>query len=203
MTPRKNLIHLAGRRKAWITAAGVLVLAAGLGGARLAGRALAQAHPVSSWPAAKASLWENQQLALSRARTHPMPKSAVGSPPTPRPVPSQAPITGIISTHQGPFSPQQFAVSNVWTGYVNGQYYTLYAGSEQHPGSGAPPQAGVILYSDPANVNSGMSPTRVGVYLAGQNESSLTVQSASGSRILLSGKNGMTTTFNVITRRFG
>lgn len=203
MTPHTNLIRLHGRRRAWATAAGALVVTGGLAGLWFAGGALAQTSPASGWPAKKAARYDNQQSALSQAQAHPTPKSQVAAPPGPGHTVKQAPITGIISTHQGPFSPQQFAVSNVWTAYVNGHYYTVYAGSEQHPRSGAPAQAGIMLYSDPANVNSGMRPTRLGIYLAGTNKSPLAVIGADGSTVRLSNRYGQVVTLNIAGRSFG
>lgn len=195
----RNFLH--GRRKAQASAAGLIVLMVGLGGVWLVSAGHAQSNPFHGLPAAKAALIQKQQLALSEAQAHPMPKSDAGPPPAPGP--GVAPITGIVSAHQGPFSAQEFAVSNSWTGYVNGHYYTVFAGSKRHPLSGAPAQAGVILYADPSNINGSATPTKLGTYLTGTSGSSVAVRSANGSTIVLSGQNGGTITFDIATRRFG
>ena len=201
MTPHKRLIGLDGRRRVWASAAGAIVVAGGLVGVWLDGAEVAQIKPTRALPPAKAALIQKQQLTLSEAQAHPMPKS--DAPPPPMPGPAVAPTTGIVWAHQGPFSAQEFVVSNSWTGYVNGHYYTVFAGSKRHPLTGAPAQAGVILYADPSNINGSGAPTKLGTYLTGTSGSSVAVRSANGSTIVLSGQNGGTITFDIATRRFG
>lgn len=56
--------------------------------------------------------------------------------------PEPTPPTGIQDTHEGPFSPAQFAVANKWQGEVNGNWVEVYAGEIQADPDGSNAAAG-------------------------------------------------------------
>lgn len=196
---RPNIDRSTFRRRAALTmfSAGVMVL--GAGGAV----AYAASTGHSGWPSAKAARLTAQQAAVAKAQEHPFPKSDVGDPPhAVQPAPT-APLTGIVASHQAPFSASWFSVENAWTGRVNGQYYTVYAGQKLYPGTGGTPEAGVVVYSDPANVFGGSQPHEVGLYLSATGTSPLRIVSVHGALLSLVSSSGRSMTFNVSAKTFG
>jgi hypothetical protein len=187
------------RRRVVLAACAAAVVVLGAGGAV----AYAATTEYSAWPPAKAARATAQQTALAKARAHPFPKSDVGAPPqSVQPVPT-APLTGIVASHQAPFPASWFWVDNAWTGQVDGQYYTVYAGQKEHPSSGGTAEAGVVVYSDPANVFGGSQPREVGVYLSATGASPLRIVSVHGALLYLVSSSGQLVTFNVSSKSFG
>jgi hypothetical protein len=107
------------------------------------------------------------------------PAPETGATPPPAAQASVAlPTPGIVATQQGPFSPEEFIVTSEWSGDVNGQWWTVYAGGQ---GDGAAPQgakAGVVVYRDPANLNTGQ-PVGLGTLLTPV-DGTMTLTSANG-----------------------
>lgn len=187
------------RRRAVLTMFSVGVMVLGAGGA--VPYAATTGH--SGWPSAKAARLTAQQAAVAKAQEHPLPKSDVGGPPRAlQPAPT-APLTGIVASHQAPFSSSWFSVENAWTGQVNGQYYTVYDGQKLYPGTGGTPEAGVVVYSDPANVFGGSQPHEVGLYLSATGTSPLRIVNVQGAVLDLVTSSGRSVIFNVSSRTFG
>lgn len=187
------------RRRVVLAACAAAVVVLGAGGAV----AYATTTGYSAWPPAKAARATAQQAALAKARAHPFPKSDVGAPPqSVQPVPT-APLTGIVASHQAPFSASWFSVDNAWTGQVHGQYYSVYAGQKEHPRTGGTAEAGVVVYSDPADVFGGSQPREVGVYLSATGASPLRIVSVHGALLNLVTSSGHSVTFNVSSKSFG
>lgn len=186
------------RRRLAVVCCSGAVMAVGIGGAV----SYAVTSSRSGLPPAKAALVGAQRAALAKAQAHPMPKSQAGPPPQWIQPSSSPPLTGIFASHQAPFSPSWFFVQNAWTGEVNGQYYTLYAGQKEHPRSGASPQAGVIVYADPANAFGSAQPRQVGIYLLGGSAGPLQIQGTQGSKVALVRPGGLPASFDVSSMSF-
>lgn len=200
---RRGQRSIRRRNRAIALTSGITLIVVTAGSLLISRTAIGQTNSFASLPAAKARLAQRQQTALENARTHPLSKHHMLPPPAQVAMPVQAPMVGIVAAHQAPFSAQWFAVSNSWTGVVNGQYFTVYSGARQHPNSGATPEAGVVVYQDPANVNGTAQPTQVGVYLAGTGAAPLAATGATGAVMTLTYGSGATITFNVLTHAFG
>lgn len=124
-----------------------------------------------------------------------------GSPPT-TPLPPQAPLTGIFDMRQAPFPPGLFAVQNSWCGQVDGQYYSVYVGQKGNPENQVPEQAGVVVFADPSNVNSGAEPKEVGMFLAPVGDTALRVVSSAGGVLNLVTPSGTKVTFTLPAMTF-
>ena len=186
---------------------GLLFASFGAAALILAGGGAAAALSVSSAPAPlrsdKAEIVAAQQAAIAAARATAAPKPSSTTAPKAQAAISQAPETGITLGHDAPFPPSQFLASGSWTTEVNGQYYTVFAGVDNHDATGVAQTAGVVVYSDPTDVNSGSAPKLVGTYDDAAAAGSFTPVSSSGGVLTLTDTSGAKYTFAVPSYTYG
>ena len=151
----------------------------------------------AKYPAAKATYMARYQQAQATAQAkYPTASKATEIPSSPQPTATF--ISGIVSTHEGPFPACDLTVRNAWQGQVNGVWELVYAGlaypnfAEGDCSSG---QGGLRIYNSETTAN-------LGTFLAPAGTSALTITAVNGVVMQLRSDSGQLLTFNLQTHQY-
>ena len=130
------------------------------------------------------------------------PRASKTSPPPTNDQPVTPPVAGIISTQDAPFSPGLFHVSNLWTGEIGSQWWTVYAGQQGVDIPDGTGLAGVVVYQDPSDLSTGSPATDIGTFFVTNDVGSLSVVSVSDSTLTLADNSGASYAFSLSNDEF-
>jgi hypothetical protein len=159
----------------------------------------------ADYPPEKATAEANEAREMATAQA-----VAPTKPTTPQPPPASAESTPALQagidneTRQGPFSPSEFLVRNLWQGPVGDGWLLVYAGATKNVTlDGSVGLAGLRVYSvTPAEIGS-YDVRYIGTFLAPTLSSPLTIVDVSENRMHLRTDDGDVVSFDLRTRIFG
>ena len=152
-------------------------------------------------PPGKQKILDQQQQKMATARAKPgPPKQTHPTPPPAQPAPQRQ--AGIVDTHEGPFPSSQFIVRNGWQGPVGSNWELVYAGVRMNPTDMSQGPGALRIYTETVTATGGFDVNYVGIYVAPNNESPLTITAVNGSLMQLRTDTGKTLTFNLQTNQY-
>ena len=115
--------------------------------------------------------------------------------------PTPARQSGISNMRQGPFPRATFTVQNFWQGPIGNDWVLAYSGAKAKA-DGTPGQGGIVLYTETINKSGGVDLHPLGMFLAPNGTTVLTITAANGNQLQLSSTAGQQLTFNLTTHQF-